>query len=208
MIEKFFNILPLLKEHEIPGRESWNTLIEFLRKIDTACPFITFRSRQPKGMYIDLDLGGLYSLSAQSSFGIPPAQIASSEGSYKISGGTVRWPNGGTKNIGAISISKVAGSKVWVEISKSKASMKAAMSWPSWIEKANTTSLTYNFPILELIPSDQGYIVPKYHHIGDINITAMPAEWVNGYAPGKNMSRDIEGGQEVYTEYEECETEE
>ena len=215
MIEKFFNIVPLLKEHELPGRDSWNALIEFIRGIHSTSPFLSLRTRQPTGMYIDLALEGILMATPQFAFGISPAQLGRQTGSLTISGGTVRWPWGSTASVSSATIGRAAGNKAWVTVTSSAASLNTGRSFPAWILNAHTSSLTFNFPVLELVAgsvkTDAGEfnaLVPRYHHVGDINITGTPAEWVPGFMDAKQMSRDIINGVETYSEYGDCEEEE
>lgn len=200
-------IFKFLKENEIVGCESWNTLVTWLRGLRSGSEFIELNPNSSGGMTIDLDVESLKNcidgdttiVEINHSF-----KATVNNSTISVTSGTCRF---GRREASVSSNSwSVSNSKtVFVRLTKSSGgSISGTLQYGTpQSHMIDTSTGTMEIPICTTTGDDHKV---KYYHIGDFNFANEPHIWWDSYDASKSQfaSHDTNNNM-VWLDATECE---
>ena len=175
-------IFKFLKENEIVGCESWNTLVTWLRGLRSASPYIELNPNASGGMSIDLDVESLKNVLEEDATLVElnhSFKATLTNSTLSVSSGTCRF---GRREASVSSNSwSVSNSKtVFVRLTKSSGgSITGTLQYGTpQSHMIDTSTGTMEIPICTTTGDDHKV---KYYHIGDFNFANEPHIWWSGW---------------------------
>lgn len=202
--------LELLKDNELPGKDVFNALVNYLRHSDSSSPVLSINpNADGVGVNFSISKDALEDLLGAGILNTFRAYMAKDEGetkmSFNLTTGSVRHQLGYINIPQYKDTSPADKRKYWIKcVGSSAGSIQYGQDWPlSLVGGANYTELY--LPICIIEGNDLAGWKITYHHIGDYILHNLPYTWIPGFDAAKAQSLDHNpGGQVLWNNYEEC----